>query len=145
MKHSRESKTAARQRDWLQLRPPICRRPDCSNSATDEVLTLCPLHAKQAAANQPGDRIMISAGAEELLLGLLRRPEWHRRATCRGVGTDGFFPEITRGQRLDYSSALEMCARCPVQAQCAEAGQSETAGLWGGVPKRKRRYRPSVA
>jgi WhiB family transcriptional regulator, redox-sensing transcriptional regulator len=60
---------------------------------------------------------------------LLARPEWHRRAACRGVGADAFYPERYR----DLQPARAMCEACPVRAQCAEAGVDDEHGVWGGV------------
>ncbi len=69
------------------------------------------------------------------LEGLLARPEWHQRAACRGAGTDAFYP--SRGQRP--GPARELCARCPVIEDCAEAGRAEEYGIWGGLSERARR------
>lgn len=71
---------------------------------------------------------------------LLARPEWHRRAACRGVGTDAFF--LIRGQ--DPGPARELCGRCPVVAECAEVGQAEDYGIWGGLSPGQRRRSPAA-
>ena len=63
------------------------------------------------------------------------RPEWHELAACRGVGTDLFFPE--RGEGVTVAWAY--CDRCPVRAECAEAGLHEHHGIWGGRSERRRR------
>lgn len=75
---------------------------------------------------RPGDHGM---GPEEIVAALLRRPAWHARAVCRGVGAAVFFPE--RGQRSD--TAKQICAGCVVAAECALAGQSEGYGVWAGM------------
>lgn len=71
------------------------------------------------------------AGAE-LLEALLARPAWHARAACRGVGPSLFFAD-------DAEAAQDTCAGCPVRLECAEAGQKEPAGVWGGTSARERR------
>lgn len=76
------------------------------------------------------------------LLNLLEdmRPEWWDQAACRGVGPDAFFPHEPRsGSTAVYQFALAMCRRCPVQAQCAEAGMDEADGVWGGLMPADRR------
>jgi WhiB family redox-sensing transcriptional regulator len=68
---------------------------------------------------------------------LLRRPEWHGDAACRGVGPDAFFPE--RGERTD---AAELCASCPVRLPClldALPDGGTRHGIWGGTSHRQRR------
>jgi hypothetical protein len=63
------------------------------------------------------------------------RPEWHRRAACRGQGPEAFYPEA----RQPADEALAICASCPVTAECAAAGQSERHGVWGGLTPPQRR------
>ena len=67
---------------------------------------------------------------------LLKRPAWHAEAACRGMGPSKFFLE---GRGADYRLARAVCADCPVQAQCAEAGAKEAFGMWGGLSERDRR------
>lgn len=62
---------------------------------------------------------------------LRRRPAWHSRAACRGVGPDVFYPS-TRGEHPS-PEALELCGRCPVRAECVEAGRRERHGVWAGT------------
>lgn len=59
------------------------------------------------------------------------RPKWWERARCRGYGPGSFFAE-------DPTAAKRTCSRCPVQAECAEAGAVEE-GVWGGMTTRERR------
>lgn len=73
----------------------------------------------------------ITAGAE-LLEALLRRPAWHARARCRGYGPGAFFEGET-------ARAKATCRGCPVQDECAEAGNDEREGVWGGLTSRERR------
>lgn len=68
----------------------------------------------------------------ELLEQLLARPAWHAQAACRGYGPGAFFAD-------DPVPARETCARCPVRLPCAEAGQTERHGTWGGLSERERR------
>ena len=68
----------------------------------------------------------------EMLLGV---PAWHAEAACRGQGTAAFFPE--RGQSTE--PARRLCAGCPVIVECAEAGQGEEHGIWGGTSGRGRK------
>lgn len=74
-------------------------------------------------------------------LELGERPEWHRRAACRGVGTDIFFP--VRGQ--DVTVAKSYCEVCTVRTECADAGLLEREGIWGGQSERARRRLRRVA
>ena len=73
------------------------------------------------------------------LLETFRRPAWHQKAACRGMGPDLFFPEV--GGRTDEAKAL--CASCPVRSACLEAARTsrETSGVWGGLSSRERRSR----
>jgi len=48
-------------------------------------------------------------------------PAWHTLAACRGVRPWLFFPEPYGS----YNVARVYRARCPVSAECAEAGRSE--------------------
>jgi hypothetical protein len=72
-------------------------------------------------------------------LELTQRPAWHRQAACRGKGNRLFFPD--RGDSL--LPAKELCSNCPVLDSCAEAGRSETTGIWGGLSGRQRRQERS--
>jgi hypothetical protein len=49
----------------------------------------------------PGDDV------ERILAGLLRRPDWHTRAACRGVGPDAFFPAPNEST----ATATALCER----------------------------------
>ncbi len=59
--------------------------------------------------------------------------EWLRRAACVDEDPELFFPVGTAGPALrDTEAAKDVCARCPVSAQCLafalELGQ--TSGVW---------------
>lgn len=60
--------------------------------------------------------------------------EWREQAACRGM-TATFYP----GHVDDVPAALEVCAGCPVRAECAQAGRDEVFGVWAGVDHEQRR------
>lgn len=66
---------------------------------------------------------------------LLRPAPWTERAACKGK-TEVFYPE--RGDHLTTERALEICAGCPVRAECREYAltECETFGIWGGMSQR---------
>ena len=66
---------------------------------------------------------------------ILRRAPWAEVAACRGMGPALWYPP--RGE--DPRPAQRICADCPVQAECADAGRSERWGIWGGTTERERR------
>lgn len=61
--------------------------------------------------------------------------DWRSDAACRGEDPALFFPG--RGGSVD--AALAVCDRCPVRAECADAGRTEYSGVWGGMSERQRR------
>lgn len=70
------------------------------------------------------------------------RPDWHRKAACRGVGPDVFF--IEKGQSTGPAKAL--CDACEVRTSCADAGQGEEFGVWAGMaPRARKALRRSAA
>jgi hypothetical protein len=74
-------------------------------------------------------------------------PKWHEQASCRGQGPGAWFPD--RQSVAAAAAAIQICTNCPVQEACAEAGQREDHGVWGGEarhlhPHQKAR-RPSAA
>ena len=74
---------------------------------------------------------------------ITRRPEWHARASCRGMGTEIFYPE--RGQSTD--AATKVCVTCPVRPDCLAFGivNSPQIGIWGGASGRTRRSVATMA
>jgi WhiB family transcriptional regulator, redox-sensing transcriptional regulator len=71
------------------------------------------------------------------LLELMARPEWHRRAACRGRIDVTWFP-VTR---TDQKSAQKVCAGCEVRRECLDWSLSqppELDGIWGGLGHRAR-------
>jgi len=63
---------------------------------------------------------------------------WQDRAACHGL-TNLFFPE--RGHEANQAKAV--CKTCSVVDECAEAGEAEYFGVWGGRSERQRRMRRS--
>jgi WhiB family redox-sensing transcriptional regulator len=70
---------------------------------------------------------------------LLQRPDWQTRAACRGMGPDVFFRPA--GDNAGTQAAKQICAGCPVQAECLDfaIGNVEQHGVWGGTTERARR------
>jgi WhiB family transcriptional regulator, redox-sensing transcriptional regulator len=68
---------------------------------------------------------------------MLRRPEWHRQAACRGAGASGFV-KSTGGA---YGATRRACARCPVRQECLDFALADESivGLWGGTSDAERR------
>jgi WhiB family transcriptional regulator, redox-sensing transcriptional regulator len=68
---------------------------------------------------------------------LSRRPEWHRRAACRGMGPAMFFP----GKGHMPTQAIAVCSVCTVVVECRAAVgvDPETPGVWGGTTVKQRR------
>jgi hypothetical protein len=68
---------------------------------------------------------------------LLRRPAWHRHAACRGNGITDFFPP----EGSSPVRAADICALCPVSAQCLEYALDNPSlkGVWAGTSERRRR------
>ena len=88
---------------------------------------------RRARALSAGDG---ESGWGEEILGLLERPEWHRRAACSGMDVDLWFP--VRGDTIP-PAARAVCAKCPVRSECLEAGLREKHGIWSGTSERQRR------
>ncbi len=64
--------------------------------------------------------------------------DWQLRAACRGIDSALFFhPANERGASRESreAQAKQVCARCPVVAQCREHAVSveESFGTWGGL------------
>jgi WhiB family transcriptional regulator, redox-sensing transcriptional regulator len=67
---------------------------------------------------------------------VLRRPAWHAKAACRGVGGDMFFPDSSDDPR----KAIAICAGCPVKSECLSYALADPSlkGVWGGTSGRER-------
>jgi WhiB family redox-sensing transcriptional regulator len=85
-------------------------------------------------------RWLMTPGDEDppSLEALLRRPEWHRRAACRGVGSGGFV--VVQGGQYD-DQARRLCGGCPVRQECLETALADPdlTGMWGGTTPVERR------
>lgn len=56
---------------------------------------------------------------------------WVRRAACRGLNPDDWFPvgKLTVANR----QAIAMClTSCPVRRECAQERRPTDQGIWGG-------------
>lgn len=60
---------------------------------------------------------------------------WRQQAACRTVDNRVFFPE----QSTSFVNAKLICAHCPVQDECLDAGLGERFGVWGGLTETERR------
>lgn len=71
---------------------------------------------------------------------LSERPEWHERASCRGIDTNLFFPERGRDGYTDVIS--KYCRKCTVRLQCLESANEyphNLYGIFGGLTSKQRR------
>ena len=72
-------------------------------------------------------------------------PSWQFRAACRGEEAALFFAPgyFERKEEKDAREvkAKEICARCPVRADCLEYAVriKEPHGVWGGLNESERR------
>lgn len=72
------------------------------------------------------------------------RPGWHMRAACLGFiqqGKDWWFPTVGR-PGTDDKTAKQICATCPVSAECLADAMQQGAycvGIWGGTNAEDRR------
>ena len=85
----------------------------------------------------PAAEVDRSDGRESLshLFDLLRRPAWHADALCREFPDLSWYPE----QGGDQRAPTEVCDRCLVRAECADAGLGERFGIWGGTNEKRRK------
>lgn len=70
----------------------------------------------------------------DALYALLERPDWHRRAACRGANPNLFFVE----RNENATEARHICGTCPVAQQCLLENLHEREGIWGGTNGRQR-------
>jgi len=56
--------------------------------------------------------------AVELVDALAKRPAWHARAACRGLGPELFYPAL--GESVN--PAMAICVLCPVRPECLAFG-----------------------
>ncbi len=69
--------------------------------------------------------------------------DWQLQAACRDESTEQFFhPDGERGpaRQARIRAAKAICARCPVQPQCAAHALRvrEPYGVWGGMSEEDR-------
>ena len=65
-------------------------------------------------------------------------PDWMKRAGCRGLPTELWFPED--GGTRPNEWALKVCAQCRVKDECLEyAIVHHEHGIWGGIIGEKAR------
>ncbi len=64
---------------------------------------------------------------------------WRRRAACRGIDAEVFYPATE--DEADAAPAKAICGQCPVREPCLEhaLGHREREGIWGGTTERERR------
>ncbi len=64
---------------------------------------------------------------------------WRRRAACRGIDVEIFFPETDDDAVVEVAKAV--CEMCPVRQACLEhaLAHREREGVWGGTTERERR------
>lgn len=70
--------------------------------------------------------------------------EWMAQAACRGMDQEIFFPPRGAAGPNILHAAKQVCAQCPVCAECLEFAFAEHIhfGVWGGLSERQRkRYR----
>lgn len=81
--------------------------------------------------------------AEELMEAIadvivMRRTQtWRHYAACRDSDVSLFYPE--RGDHSTAADARQICQGCQVRQQCAETGERELWGVWGGTTATRRR------
>jgi WhiB family redox-sensing transcriptional regulator len=67
---------------------------------------------------------------------------WIERSRCIGEDPELFFPVGSTGSALAQTAkAIEICAGCPVRAECLEWALEtcQDAGVWGGLGEEERR------
>jgi len=71
-------------------------------------------------------------------------PNWHKRAECRGMDPDLFYPD--KGGIDTFTQAQRVCDSCPVALQCLQFAikHGEHFGVWGGTNSKGRRPRTAA-
>jgi WhiB family transcriptional regulator, redox-sensing transcriptional regulator len=64
---------------------------------------------------------------------------WRKRAACRGIDVEIFYPETDDDEEAEAAKAV--CGACPVRQACLEhaLAHREREGIWGGATERERR------
>lgn len=63
-------------------------------------------------------------------------PDSNLRPACMGVDPETFFPAPGDKKTADYAKAV--CRSCPVRLRCADQGDGNDFGVWGGTTERER-------
>jgi WhiB family redox-sensing transcriptional regulator len=68
----------------------------------------------------------------------LQRPDWHRRAACRGEGVAAFTVDV--GRQYD-DGTRRLCAGCQVRRECLKTALADDSlqGMWAGTTPVERR------
>jgi len=83
-------------------------------------------------------------GAAFAPLRVVTEPGSDLRPACSGADPELFFPEPSDRDKRNEAEAL--CRRCPVRDTCADLGELEQYGVWGGEDTEQRiRARRSAA
>lgn len=71
---------------------------------------------------------------------------WHQQGACltSGRDPDDWYPASRPGHEPatphpTTRAALALCNACPVRQACADQGQAEEYGIWGGTTEHQRR------
>ena len=75
----------------------------------------------------------------EVFARMLRRPDFHAQAACRGMDVNEFVP--SSGKPSD--AARSVCGGCSVVDECRDAGRGEV-GVWGGRVQTLKVRRPTA-
>lgn len=91
---------------------------------------------------QPDELLVELVDIEALVAQLTRRPAWHERAACRGVGPEVFY--IGRGESTEPARAF--CSSCDVIDECRRwiddhEPRHHPVGVWAGESGKQRRAR----
>ncbi|GAA1208810.1 WhiB family transcriptional regulator [Prauserella alba] len=67
---------------------------------------------------------------------------WQQDGHCRDTDPEAFFPVNDNPNLLTNRTAYQVCATCPVRAECADfATRHHLVGIWGGTSTHQRRLR----
>jgi WhiB family redox-sensing transcriptional regulator len=68
----------------------------------------------------------------------LQRPDWHRRAACRGEDVAAFTVDV--GRQYD-DGTRRLCAGCQVRRECLKTALADDSlqGMWAGTTPVERR------
>jgi WhiB family redox-sensing transcriptional regulator len=77
----------------------------------------------------------------DLLAESAKDSDWRRRAACRLMPAELFFPVGTAAAVEEIESAKAVCADCAVAPECLEFALTtrQEFGVWGGLDEEERR------